>query len=83
MFNPDEAAMLCLYALTGSAVQVFAICLTQMVYWYAFFINLVRMFDGADLRDQRPALSIACCAGPDPTTRSRNSSAMAEFYPKV
>ena len=47
------------------------------------FINLVRMFDGADLRDQSPALSIACCAGPDPTTRSRNSSAMAEFYPKV
>ena len=24
-----------------------------------------------------PLLSIACCAGPDPTTRSRNSSAMA------
>ena len=30
-----------------------------------------------------PSLSIACCAGPDPTTRSRNSSAMAEFYPNV
>ena len=26
-----------------------------------------------------PSLSIACCAGPDPTTRSRNSRAMAEF----
>ena len=23
------------------------------------------------------------CAGPDPTTRSRNSRAMAEFYPNV
>ena len=30
-----------------------------------------------------PSLSIACCAGPDPTTRSRNFSAMAEFYPNV
>ena len=30
-----------------------------------------------------PSLSIACCAGPDPTTRSRNSSVMAEFYPIV
>ena len=30
-----------------------------------------------------PSLSIACCDGPDPTTRSRNSSAMAEFYPNV
>ena len=30
-----------------------------------------------------PSLSIACCAGPDPTTRSRNSSAMAEFYSNV
>ena len=30
-----------------------------------------------------PSLSIACCADPDPTTRSRNSSAMAEFYPNV
>ena len=30
-----------------------------------------------------PSLSIACCAGPDPTTRSRNSSAIAEFYPNV
>ena len=30
-----------------------------------------------------PSLSIACCAGPDPTTRSRNSNAMAEFYPNV
>ena len=29
-----------------------------------------------------PSLSIAC-AGPDPTIRSRNSSAMAEFYPNV
>ena len=28
-----------------------------------------------------PALSIACCADPDPTTRSRNSSSMAEFCP--
>ena len=30
-----------------------------------------------------PSLSIACCAGPDSTTRSRNSSALAEFYPNV
>ena len=29
-----------------------------------------------------PSLSIAC-AGPDLTTRSRNSSAMAQFYPNV
>ena len=35
-------------------------------------------FAGSEL-----SLSIACCAGPDPTTQSRNSSAMAEFYPNV
>ena len=29
-----------------------------------------------------PSLSIAC-AGPDPTTRSRNYSAMAEYYSNV
>ena len=28
-----------------------------------------------------PAISIACCADPDSTTRSRNSSSMAEFCP--
>ena len=46
-------------------------------------INLVRMFAWADSRGSEPSLSIACCAGLDPTTRSRNSSAMAEFYPNV
>ena len=48
-----------------------------------FKINLVRMFCLGGFAGPEPSLSIACCAGPDPTTRSRNSSAMAEFYPNV
>ena len=31
------------------------------------------MFHWADLRDQSPHISVACCVGPDPTSRSCNS----------
>ena len=51
----------------------------QDVFFYKFSSNVcLGGFAGSE-----PSLSIACCAGPDPTTRSRNSSAMAEFYPNV
>ena len=57
----------------------------KMTHWLdvLFFYNLVRMFCLGGFAGSEPSLSIACCAGPDPTTRSRNSSAMAEFYPNV
>ena len=42
-----------------------------------FFMNLVRMVERADFTGSEPSLSIVCCAGPEPITRSRNSSAMA------
>ena len=50
------------------------------MFFLQFSSNVLGGFAGSE-----PSLSIACswCAGPDPTTRSRNSSAMAEFYPKV
>ena len=43
--------------------------------FYKFSLNVC--LDG--FTGTEPSLSIAYCAGSDPTTRSRNSSAMAEF----
>ena len=58
-----------------SSVKLFHLHL----FFYKFSSNVcLGGFAGSE-----PSLNIACCAGPDPTTRSRNSSAMAEFYPNV
>ena len=59
--------------------QVNKNCWPLKTFFYKFSSNVcLGGFAGSE-----PSLSIACCAGPDPTTRSRNSSAMAEFYPNV
>ena len=50
--------------------------------FFIFFINLVRMFDWVACGIKAFTKHSLLCRL-DPTTRSRNSSAMAEFYPKV